>query len=264
LTFSKASAVTGGPGRWRAELAEGWDIFGISNGGYLLSIMTRAMAEEADGREPISVTGHFLNPATPGPVDIDVETLKKGRGLSAMRSTMSGADKPLLVATAVFASHERGRHRSELVLPAPPDIPDPRECVLAEPSNSAPFPPPFTGKVEVRIHPEDAAALLGEKTGKPNMRGWFRLRHHEPLDAFAVILASDAFPPAIFNTELPLGWTPTIDLTVQIRQPRPVGWLRCRFRTRFITDGMLEEDGEIWDENGRPVALSRQLALVPH
>jgi acyl-CoA thioesterase len=41
------------------------------------------------------------------------------------------------------------------------------------------------------------------------------------------------------------------------------GWLRCRFTTRFVTGGYLEEDGEVWDEAGRLVAQSRQLALLP-
>jgi acyl-CoA thioesterase len=52
-------------------------------------------------------------------------------------------------------------------------------------------------------------------------------------------------------------------MTTHVRAMPAPGWLRCRFTTRFVTGGLLEEDGEIWDQSGRLVALSRQLALVP-
>ena len=119
------------------------------------------------------------------------------------------------------------------------------------------------GKVVIALHPEDAAALLGERTGVARIRGWFRLLEGEAADPLATVLAADAFPPAVFNTNLPLKWTPTLDLSVHIRDPQPRGWLRCQFRTRFVTGGLLEEDSEIWDEGGILVAQSRQLALVP-
>ena len=36
---------------------------------------------------------------------------------------------------------------------------------------------------------------------------------------------------------------------------RPVrDWLRCAFRTRYVSAGFLEEDGEVWDTTGRLVA----------
>ena len=56
---------------------------------------------------------------------------------------------------------------------------------------------------------------------------------------------------------------PDPSLSLRSYAPAAPGWLRCRFTTRFITAGMLEEDGEIWDESGTLVAQSRQLALVP-
>jgi acyl-CoA thioesterase len=145
----------------------------------------------------------------------------------------------------------------------PPDLPEPEQCVLNLPSEDGPLPPPIVGNFEQRLHPEDALALTDERSGVARMRGWFRLRDDEPMDVFTLFLVADAFPPAIFNTGLPLGWVPTVEMTTQVRSSPTTSWLRCRFTTRFVTGGMLEEDGEIWDEEGRLLALSRQLALVP-
>jgi hypothetical protein len=95
------------------------------------------------------------------------------------------------------------------------------------------------------------------------MRGWFRLPGAEPVDTLALLCAVDAFPPTVFNARLPIAWTPTVELTAHIRARPAPGWLRCRFATRFVSAGFLEEDGEVWDSAGRLVGQSRQLALVP-
>lgn len=263
MSFADASAVHGGPGRWKADVPEGWDIFGVTNGGFLMGMATRAMAAEADGRDLISATGSYLNPVDQGPVTIDVEVLKTGRNLSTLRATISREERSLLFVTGVYAEPGRPKPERDLVTAEPPRLPPPEECIPAEPSATAPLPPPFTGKVDLRIHPDDTGVFEGAPGGDATMRGWFRLRDDEVLDAHAVVLATDSLPPAIFNSPYPAGWTPTVDLVVQVRDPSPHGWLACRFTTRFVTDGMLEEDGEIWDQEARLVALSRQLALVP-
>ncbi|MEM8562184.1 MAG: thioesterase family protein [Pseudomonadota bacterium] len=85
----------------------------------------------------------------------------------------------------------------------------------------------------------------------------------DPIDVFALLMSTDAFPPTVFNAKLPVAWAPTVELTAHIRRVPEPGWLRCRFITRFISSGMLEEDGELWDTSGRLVAQSRQLALTP-
>lgn len=263
MSFARASAVSGGPGRWRADIPAGWDIFEVTNGGFLTGTATRAMEAEAPGRQLISVAASFVNPAGKGPVEIDVDVLKGGRSLSTLRATVSRDGKDFVHVTGVFAEPDRPRPDDDMVLGGPPRLPSPDECVRAVPSETAPLPPPFTGKVDVRIHPDDAGLFNGRPGDDAVMRGWFRLLDDEELDAHAVVMATDSLPPAIFNSRYPAGWTPTVDLSVQVRNPAPRGWLACTFSTRFVTDGMLEEDGEIWDESGRLVALSRQLALVP-
>lgn len=258
--FAAASAVTPlGDGRYGATVAPRWDIMGNVNGGYLMSIAARAAADATGRPDPVTVTAHFMRPTGPADITIDTEVLRSGRRFSVARATIA-SDKPLLAVLGTYGSLDESDHVDRLES-GPPDLPPPDECILLEPTET--FPPPFMGQVELRLDPPDSRFSTGVPSGRPAVRGWFRLLDDEPIDTMALLMAVDAFPPTIFNADLPIAWTPTIELTAHVRaRPRP-GWLRCAFTTRFITGGFLEEDGELWDEAGRLVAQSRQLALIP-
>jgi acyl-CoA thioesterase len=261
MTFASATAVEAlGDGRYGATINEGWDIAGNANGGYLLAIVARAIITETGKPDPLTITGHFLAPGHPGPAEVDVEVQRSGRRHSTASATLTAEGRTLLavLATTTDLSLASGPERVDS---KPPDLPEPDECLAVRPT--ATFPPPFMGNVDLRIHPDDGGFRDGTRSGDPRMRGWFRLRDDQPLDTLALVLATDAFPPTIFNADLPVAWTPTVELTSHVRDRPTPGWLRCAFATRFITGGYLEEDGEIWDCDGRLIAQSRQLALVP-
>ncbi len=245
---------------WRATIEPGWDIAGNANGGYLLAIAVRALLGATGRPDPVTVTAHFLNPGKPGPVEIDTEVIKEGRRFANASAVVRGDGRPLLsVLGTVGDLSEAGDDL--LVDGAPPELPPPERCVFIEATDT--FPPPFMGKVELFVHPDDMGFAGHIKSGIPRVTGWFRLPGDEPVDTVGLLCALDAFPPTIFNADLPVAWTPTVELTTHIRARPAPGWLRCRFTTRFITGGFLEEDGEVWDSTGRLVAQSRQLALVP-
>ncbi|MEM9036952.1 MAG: thioesterase family protein [Actinomycetota bacterium] len=260
MSFEGATAVSRvDEGRYDAEIQSGWDIADNANGGYLLAIAARAGTAATGRPDPISITAHYLSPGKPGPLTVDTEVLKSGKRFATASATLSG-DRPVLATLGSYGdvSDAEGPLRIDRSIP---EMPDPDECIAVEPTDT--FPPPFMGRIELRLHPEDAGFATGDRSGTPRVRGWFRLRDDEPMDSVALLQATDAFPPTIFNADLPVAWTPTLELTAHVRARPAPGWLRCAFTTRFITGGFLEEDGEIWDSIGRLVAQSRQLALVP-
>jgi len=258
LAMATASVASGG-GNYTAEIKPGWDVMGNANGGYLLAMAARAAAHAATRPDPVTVTAHFLRPAKPGPVTIENEVLRSGRRFAVVRSTVVG-DETVVAVLGTYGTLEPSDYVERLES-GPPDIPAPDDCIPILPTTT--FPPPFMGRVEVRLDPADTLFAEGTPSGRPRVQGWFRLRDEEPMDTVALLVAVDAFPPTIFNANLPIAWTPTIELTAHIRARPQQGWLRCAFTTRFISGGFLEEDGEVWDESGTLVAQSRQLALVP-
>lgn len=262
MSFSADTAVSPvGPAEYTGTIHDGWDIVGNANGGYLLAIAARAMMAASDRPHPVVLNAHYLSPGRPGPVTVNPEVIKVGRRFVTVRANMRSPDKELVTVLGSFG--DIGTLEGPMRIDAePPQLPGPEDCSRIAPGPGG-FPPALMGRMDLRLHPDDAGYACGEPSGSPLVRGWFRLLDDEPIDPFALLLAVDAFPPTIFNANLPVSWAPTLELTTHIRGIPEPGWLRCRFSTRFISGGLLEEDGEIWDESGRLVAQSRQLALTP-
>lgn len=257
MSFSSDTAVTRRGDVFDATIHDGWDVGGNANGGYLMAIAARAMAA-ASRPHPVALNAHFLSPGRPGPVVCEPSVIKTGKRFSTVRGSLRSGDRPVVELLGSFA--ELGEVEGPVRVDAtPPELPDPDDCVSFSPAAGSPT---LMSRFDLRLHPEDAGFARGEPTGRPLFRGWLRF-HDEPIDAFGLILAADAFPPTVFNANLPIAWTPTVEMTAHVRGLPAPGWLRCRFTTRFITGGMLEEDGELWDATGRLVAQSRQLALTP-
>ena len=261
---SVTQIVTGTPDgetvtTFTAEVKPGWDIGGNANGGYLMAIAGRAMAQ-AVGRPPVTLTAHYLRPAPAGPCTIEVTTVRAGHRFATATARLSMDSGEIIRLLGTFGEQAPGG--PSLTEETPPDLPDYDDCEVPPAPTEGPGPEIFR-RLAVRIRPGDEGFRTGQPTGRAEIRGWFAFADGEPIDAVGLLLVADAFPPPVFNTELPVAWVPTVELTVHVRAVPSAGPLRCAFRSRFIQDGLLDEEGEIWDSSGQLVAQSRQISLFP-
>lgn len=241
-------------GLWRGRVDRSWFVQDGPNGGFLAALAARAI-EQRSGRPPRSLTLHYLEPPVEGPVDVMAFIERAGRTTVSLsvRMTQEGRTVALGIAACAEARPEQPSwHDAE-----PPPMPPPEEC--------EPFPmehrrtPPFFRKYEVRwngANPEDRPA---------HVTAWFRTREPRPLDPVIVAALTDAAMPPAFLRMTQRLFVPTIDLTIHWRSPLPEGdhpWVLGHFFTRVGEGGACEEDGELWSQDGRLIAQSRQLAIV--
>lgn len=244
-----------GENRWQAEISDLWNVGPIPNGGYLLALAGRAMREACRHSDPLSITGHYLRPARPGPAELVVTPVKQGGTFDNAQVSLVQDDTERCRFMAVYGS------LADITGPdwrggEPPHMPPPEDCV-ALPKTLA-----IAARYESRFAPDSLAWTRGEQAEHAEFHAWIRHADGRDNDVASLLLYADALPPPIFNRFGPSGWVPTVEITVHLRALPAPGFVRCRFRTRHVTRGLLEVDGELWDSRGDLVALSRQLARL--
>ncbi len=253
--FEQDTAVTRvEDGLYRGEVVTGWRIGEVPNGGYILTIAGRALAAALPHPDPLSVNAFFLAPTVLGPIDCRVQVLRTGGSTSFAEVSMYQEGEIRVKVTAAYTDLERLKGESWSCVERP-EFPAWDEC---EPSPQKRL--EFRDSVELRL--VSGREVFSEKRpdGSGAFLGWVQHRDGTPPDAMSLLMFADSLPPPILTIFGPVGWVPTVELTVQVRAHPARGPLQVRAVSRQLTRGVVEEDGEFWDSEGNLVAICRQTA----
>ncbi|MGW5638763.1 thioesterase family protein [Streptomyces sp. NPDC003832] len=265
--FDRDTALTRRePGVYDIDLSDGWTIINAVNGGYLLAVLGRALADALPHADPFTVSAHYLTASQPGPAVVRTSVLRTGRTLSTGQASLLQYDEQgrEVERIRVLASYgDLDALPDDVRTTAlPPAIPPMDQCFGPQDS-PAPIPgsSAITDRLMIKLDPATLGWALGAPSGKGEMRAWFGLADGRDADPLSLLLAVDALPPTAFELGIK-GWVPTVELTVHVRARPAPGPLRISVTTRNLAGGFLEEDAEVWDSADRLVAQSRQLARV--
>lgn len=262
--FDAETALTAlGDGCYEATLDESWWIERGPNGGLLAVLLLRACQETVrdPGRDPRSLTIHFLEAPAGGPCQIATTVERAGRSVTALSARLTQAGRTCALALAAFAAP---RESLTFVEGTAPEVPSP-EALATFPPEGISF-PPFTRRYEYRWAIGDAP-FSGSTSSR--VGGWMRLAERRVADALLIAAFSDAWMPCIYpRLPAPIG-APTLDLTIHFRARLPLegatpdDFYLCTFSSQLAQSGVFDENGEIWSRDGRLLAQARQLAMLP-
>ncbi len=243
------------PDSFSGAITENWSISGVPNGGYLMAVAANAMLQSSEMKATPIITANFLHRCEPGEATVSVERMSKSRQFDRFQARLCQKEKEKIRAFGTFASEKNECILENYEVEAP-EITEWKNCV------SMPEMPGFTlfGRLDIRLDPICTGWIEGNLSDQSEIKGWIKFKDNRAFDTLALLLIADSFPPAVFASQGMVAWVPTLEFSINIRNIPTTTWLKCIFRTRFITCGLLEEDGEIWDQDGQLVAISRQIA----
>lgn len=250
------------PGLYSVVIADDFTVAGHPNGGYLQCLMANAAlaAASAEGAPHVhatAITTNYVSAQRVGPAEVRTTVRRVGRSASFVHVELvqdGTVTTESLVTLGTLGDDPAVRYLDT----DPPELAPLEQCIRRTVVEEI----KLMNVADFRLDPSSARWLDGERSNVAEVKGWLRLNDGVGVwDAGTLLFASDALPPATF----PLGssgWVPTLQLTSYVHQS-PVGeWLRARQWCVVVTDGVVEERCELFDERGALVATSCQLAMA--
>jgi acyl-CoA thioesterase len=257
-TLAEVTAVTKlGDGRYEGQMHPAWDGPAAPNGGVVAGVMTRAAIAELGRPDlpPRAVTTHYLRPPLHGPAELRATVLRAGRTAATTEVRLEQDGRLAAVAHITSAAPRAAPVQRAL---AAPGVPAPGDVA---PVGELPGAPNMLRRLDLR---PTFGTLPFAGGDEPVVGGWLGVPQVPELDAPVLVALTDAWWPALFGVLDGFAGVPTLELTVHLRSAaRPVaGPVLARFETATVAEGMFEETGSIWAQDGTLVAESRQLALL--
>lgn len=267
--------VADGGGRYRTTISDAWQLVVVPIGGVVAATAARAM--EAELAQPdhrlrtMSVV--FAGQVACGPVEIDVQVLRRGRSMSQCTATVRnpGADAGL-TAIAVFGGERRGFDFTDV---APPRVPEPEGLR----SFRDPVPPGIDFEFPRQRMPFwdvvlDGRPAIGRAPWEAFVDGpaetavWYRIEDPPSgpdgyLDPLAPVVLCDMMPSAVsqkVGPTDPIWFGPSADYTVHLFGDVEPGWLLGHSRARWAGEGYASVEMTLWNRDlTRPVAYATQV-----
>jgi acyl-CoA thioesterase len=269
--FGRGTAVEAvGNGRYHAHLDEEWNCPIVPQGGITAATAARAIAAEHGGAEQPLRSLHvvFAGQVHAGPVEINVEVLRRGRSVSQLAAHVRNTGEPAgLHALAVHGAVRDGYSFADRC--PPDDVPPADEC----PSFRD---PPPDGWPERRFYMNfwdqvEGRAALGhapweEYEPDSSLRAaWYRFDDAPrgddgTWDPLALVAICDTMPGSVSEVLGAAGrervWLPpSTDLTVHVLDVARSDWVLGVNRAHHAADGYASLEQELWDLDGNEPKL---------
>jgi acyl-CoA thioesterase len=249
------------PGRLLGQIDESWSLRPVPQGGIVSALAARTMSTELGNvDQPLRLLHTtFVAPVSHGPVEVEVEILRRGRSMSHARAEVRNPGSAHgHLSTAVFGGPRRGFDFTDLEPPV--GVTPLAESISFRdplPDGVEGFPPnPFW---ETRLQGRSGlghAPWDDYEPGRAEHATWYRL-DDPPVDAdgvldpLALIVCADTMPGAVSEKLGPggrMGWFgPSVDLAVHILDTCRTEWVLAHNRARHAGDGYASLDMALWD-----------------
>jgi acyl-CoA thioesterase len=258
--------LTGGPGVYGIELEPSWSILGSINGGFIAALLLAASDREATLSRPATQHTQFLRPVSPGPAEITVTPVRRGRRSEAIDAVLRQDGKEAVRATQLFVSDETSPEHLAIAVP---DVPRPHELKpaldqLDEQQYDLIL--PLWREID-----EHAISWIDDwdnrEAGEAHHATWCQFREW-PQEGLATslgraVVALDIFEvPAVFRAYAGPDLhhiLRSLELTVNFHTSvAPGAWLLTESRSPVSQAGLAYTTANLWDEPGNLVASASQ------